>query len=319
MKSDTASANPFANKLAVLLVASALAVPTLAQDAQAAQNAQGNPAAVAQDESAPTSAPPPPAASQVPPPKEGFWGHLNPFATKKYVKKSTDPINDQLNELDEVNAKNAKDIRGVDGRAQSGIHQAQSTADAANQTATVAGNQAQQANSTAQSASSHVNQLNATVNGLDQYHPVNEVDVVFRGGQPVLSAAARKQLDDFAANVSGQQGYILEVEAHSPLAGSAGIQSSERLAEAVQRYLVTEHDIPVYRMHAVALGNAVEASNGDSSKDERSNIRDDRSNRVRTSSVHIRLMENSLASNSNSAAPQAATSISGSATGTAQP
>ena len=243
----------------------------------------------------------------------------NPFATKKYVKKSTDPINDQLNELDEVNAKNAKDIRGVDGRAQSGIHQAQSTADAANQTATVAGNQAQQANSTAQSASSHVNQLNATVNGLDQYHPVNEVDVVFRGGQPVLSAAARKQLDDFAANVSGQQGYILEVEAHSPLAGSAGIQSSERLAEAVQRYLVTEHDIPVYRMHAVALGNAVEASNGDSSKDERSNIRDDRSNRVRTSSVHIRLMENSLASNSNSAAPQAATSISGSATGTAQP
>ncbi len=45
------------------------------------------------------------------------------------------------------------------------------------------------------------------------------------------------------------------MEAHSPAAGSAGIQSSERLAEAVKRYLVTEHQIPVYRMHSVALGN----------------------------------------------------------------
>ena len=46
------------------------------------------------------------------------------------------------------------------------------------------------------------------------------------------------------------------MEAHSPGAGSAGIQNSERMAEAVERYLVTEHQIPVYRMHSVALGNA---------------------------------------------------------------
>ncbi len=66
-----------------------------------------------------------------------------------------------------------------------------------------------------------------------------------------------------AATVTGQQGYILEVEAHSPAAGSVGIQNSERLAEAVKRYLVTEHEIPVYRMHAVALGNAQDAATGD--------------------------------------------------------
>ena len=50
------------------------------------------------------------------------------------------------------------------------------------------------------------------------------------------------------------------MEAHSPGAGSAGIQSSQRLAEAVKRYLVTEHQIPVYRMHSVALGNVQMAS-----------------------------------------------------------
>ncbi|MGA2219481.1 MAG: OmpA family protein [Terracidiphilus sp.] len=215
-------------------------------------------------------------------PKEGFWGRINPWAGKKWVKKQTDPISDRLSELDEVNAKNGRDIQDVDARAQSGIRQAQSTADSANQTAMAASQQAQNANGLAQGAAGHVGQLNNTVNGLDQYRQVTEAEVAFHGDSPILSAAARKQLDDFAASVSGQQGYILEVEAHSPLAGSAGIQSSERMAEAVKRYLVTQHEIPVYRLHAVALGNA-------------RNQTDDDNKPVRKSSVHIRLMENSLA------------------------
>jgi len=179
-------------------------------------------------------------------PKEGFWGRVNPFARKKWVKKQTDPINDRLTELDGINARNANDIKDVDSRAQAGIHQAQSTADAANQVATAAGTQAQNANGIAQGASGHVDQLNSTVKGLDQYRQTTEAEVAFRGGQPILTTAAKKQLDDLAASVTGKQGYILEVEGHSPLAGSAGIQSSERLTEAVKRYLVTEHEIPVY-------------------------------------------------------------------------
>jgi outer membrane protein OmpA-like peptidoglycan-associated protein len=207
---------------------------------------------------------------------------VNPFARKKWVKKQTDPINDRLSELDQVNAKNANDIQGVDSRAQAGIRNAQSAADAANQAATAAGSQAQQAQNTAMGASDHVNSLNGTVNGLDQYKPVTELDITFRSGQPILSADARKQLDDFAATLATQKGYILDVEAHSPLAGIAGIQSSERLGEAVNRYLVTQHEIPVYRMHMVALGNAAPST-------------DDTAARVRKSTVHVRLMENSLA------------------------
>jgi outer membrane protein OmpA-like peptidoglycan-associated protein len=156
---------------------------------------------------------------------------------------------------------------------------------------------------TAQGAASHVDQLNGTVNGLDQYKQVTEAEVKFRGGQPILSADAKKQLDDLATTVNGQHGYILEVEAHSPLAGSAGIQSSERLAEAVKRYLVTEHDIPVYRMHAVALGNAQSA-------DAASQDENGKPQRVRVSSVHVRLMENSLAAQG-AAPPQGAVSSTG--------
>ncbi len=63
---------------------------------------------------------------------------MYPFARKKWVKRQIDPINDRLTELDEVNAKNAQDIKDVDARAQAGIRKAQSSADAANQMAMAA-------------------------------------------------------------------------------------------------------------------------------------------------------------------------------------
>jgi outer membrane protein OmpA-like peptidoglycan-associated protein len=218
------------------------------------------------------------------------------MARKKWVKKQTDPINDRLTELDQLNAKNAKEIQDVDARAQAGIHQAQSTADAANQAATAAGTRAQNANTVAQGASGHVDQLNTTVNGLDNYHQISEVEIPFRGGQPVLSAAAKKQLDDVITGLNGHQGYIVEVEAHSPAHGAVGIQNSQHFIEAINRYLV-EHDIPVYRLHAVAMGNALPASDQDAKP-------------IRTSSASIRLMENSLAARE-AASPQGAASSNG--------
>ncbi|HVC46508.1 MAG TPA: OmpA family protein [Terracidiphilus sp.] len=275
MKLAMTAHNMFPGQIAVLILASAMAIPAVAQQAQPAGQPQDTPPSVSQQ--------PSPSASQPATDKEGFWGHLNPFARKKWVHKRIDPLRDQLSELDEVNARNSKDIKDVDSRAQAGIQRAQNSADQANQAALAAGSQAQTANGLAEGASSHVAQLNTTVNGLDQYHKINDVEVAFRSGSPVLSAAARKQLDDLATSLTGHEGYIIEMEAHAPGRGSVGIQHSERLAEAVERYLVTQHQIPVYRMHYVALGNVRSAEASDDSGP------------VHHSSVHIRLMENSLA------------------------
>jgi len=241
----------------------------------------------------------------VPPAKEGFWGHLNPFARKKWVKRQTDPINDRLTELDQVNAQNAQEIKDVDARAQAGIHKAQASADAANQTATAAGNEAQNANNAAQQAANHVNQINSTVQGLDQYHQITEMDVKFHPGTVTMTPDSRQDLDKLAASLTGRDGYILEMDAHAPGNGSFGIQSSERLAEAVKRYLVVDHQIPIYRMRSVALGNIATAS-GDEEESTPEH--------VRTRTVHIRLMENSLAAQA-PAPPQGASA----STGTVQP
>jgi hypothetical protein len=96
------------------------------------------------------------------------------------------------------------------------------------------------------------------------------------------------------------------MEAHSPAAGGAGMQNSERLADAVKRYLVTEHQVPVYRMHSVALGNATEVASNDTGSSDQ----DQKPERVHYSSVHLRLMENSLAARAE-ASPQSAPAAAG--------
>ena len=266
----------FPGQIAAFALASALCVSAAAQQPAGGTSTQ------------PSATQPSPGAQDKlsAPPKEGFWGRVNPFARKKWVDKRLDPIHGQLNELDEVNAKNAQDIKDVDSRAQAGINKAQTTADAANQVATAAGTQAQQANTVAGQATTKVGQINTTVNGLDTYAEKNAMTIKFRPGSTVLSKDAKDQLDQMAANLTGHQGYVLEIQAYAPAKGSAGITSSDRLAEAVKRYLVTQHEIPVYRMHAVALGNApvAPAETGDT-----------KATPVRTSYVELRLMENSLA------------------------
>jgi outer membrane protein OmpA-like peptidoglycan-associated protein len=259
----------FPRQLAFLTLASVLGFPALVLQAQQESNPTDTPPAAQQQTT--------PAMNT---PKEGFWGHVNPFARKKWVRRQTDPINDRLTELDGLSAKNSNDIKDVDQRSQAGIHNAQTTADAASQAAVAANGQALQANGLAQGASGRVDKLNSTVSGLDQYHQVSEIELSFRGGQATLNAAARQKLDQLAASLSGRQGYILEVEGRAPGAGNTGIQSSERLTEAVKRYLVTNHEIPVYRLHSVALGNAPV---------------DTETRPTRTASVHVRLMENTLA------------------------
>ena len=304
MKSFEPIRTLFPRQLALILLASAFALPALAQNGQATPDQQNAPAVMGQQPSPMASDQPPApmaAPTQVKEPREGLWGRVNPFARKKWVNDRVEPIKGQLNELDEVNARNAHDIRDLDSRAQAGIRNAQSSADQANQMAMNAGNEAQNARASAQGASGHVDRLNTTVNGLDQYRQATEVEIAFHGGQPILRPAARKQLDDFAANLTGRKGYIVEVEGYSPLAGNNGIQSSRRLTEAVNRYLVIEHEIPVYRLRAVALGNApVTAMDSDS----------DVTKPVKVSCVRIRLMENTLAAQEDSS-PHDATSGTG--------
>jgi outer membrane protein OmpA-like peptidoglycan-associated protein len=187
---------------------------------------------------------------------QGFWGKLNPFARKKYVQNQVSPIRNRVNELDDLTAANAKQIKDVDARAQEGIRQADARATQADQHAIDAGNRAQRANQTALQASNRLHTVEQVVGNIDQYQPATQTEIRFRPGQTVLSAKAKAALDDMTANLKDQKGYIIEVQGFSPTRGQAGIKSSQALANSVVRYLVEKNAVPVYRIFVMGLGNA---------------------------------------------------------------
>ena len=174
--------------------------------------------------------------------KEGFWGHLNPFARKKYVNRQLDPIRGRVNELDELTAKNAKMIADVDARATEGIRNAMSKANEADTHALDAGNRANQAQQTAQQAHTRIATVEETVSKIDQYQPVTQAEIRFRPGQNALSKNAKEALDQMATTLKGQKGYIVEVQGFSPGNGTVAIENSREMAQMVVRYLVLNHD-----------------------------------------------------------------------------
>jgi outer membrane protein OmpA-like peptidoglycan-associated protein len=188
--------------------------------------------------------------------REGFWGHLNPFARRSYVKRQTEPIRDRVNELDELTAGNSKAIKDTDARAQAGIKLASDKADQADQHAVDAGNKATAAQQTAQQATTRVQTVETVVSNIDQYKAENQTEILFRAGQSVLSKSAKDALDTMADSVKGQRGYIIEVQGFSSGSGQTAITNSQKMAESVVRYLVLNHEIPVYRIYLVGMGNA---------------------------------------------------------------
>lgn len=188
---------------------------------------------------------------------------MNPFARKKYLRRQLDPVRDRVNELDELTSQNAKMIKDVDSRATEGIRQASLKASEADQHAVEAGNRAQLAHSSASQATQRLQTVEHVVGNLDQYQLASQAEIRFRPGQAGLSKRAKDALDELAVPLKSQKGYVVEVQGFSSGRGQSAIENSQRMAQSVVRYLVLEHEIPVYRVFVLGMGNAPAApSNG---------------------------------------------------------
>jgi outer membrane protein OmpA-like peptidoglycan-associated protein len=277
--------------LIALPLAAVLAIPALAQTTSSDQS---QPAATQQTQSTPSDAGN--ATGKAPlaaPSREGFWGRVNPFARKKYVQRQTEPIRDRVNELDELTAANGKQIKDVDSRATEGIRLASDKANQADQHAVDAGNKATAAQQSAQQVTAKVQTVETVVSNIDQYKASNQTEIRFRPGQMALSKNAKDALDQMASNLKGQHGYIIEVQGFSSGKGQAAITTSQKMAESVVRYLVLNHEIPVYRIYLVGMGNAPVASD-DASKNKR----------ISGGRVEVSLLKNDLEQlSANGAAP----------------
>jgi OmpA-OmpF porin, OOP family len=206
-------------------------------------------------------------------------------ATKKYVRSQITPINNKIGELDEITAKNSKDIKDVDGKAQQGIQDANQ----ADQKAVAAGQSAEQANQQATHVATGLNGLQGTVENLDNYKAVSNTTVQFGVNKWTLTKADEQALDEFAQQVAGQKHYIIQVQGFTDATGPSdyNAQLSRRRADAVIQYLAAKHNVPPYRIYMVGLGK-------DNPVAENTNS----AGRAKNRRVDVQLLTNSLESTS---------------------
>lgn len=190
-------------------------------------------------------------------------------ATKKYVQNTAAPIQAKVDQVGEQTSRNGTQIeetrnqvKQVDEKAQSGISAAQeraSTADqhaaAADQHAGEAMNRADQANKLGEKNTQDLNALRGVVANLDDYKLQTSVAVPFAFNKYELSADAKAELDKLAGEVKSGKRFFIAVEGYTDSTGSKAYNEalSRRRADKVVEYLVV-HDIPIYRIHMIGLG-----------------------------------------------------------------
>lgn len=193
----------------------------------------------------------------------------HPFANKKYVQRQVTPIRDRINELEQLTSENSRMIKDVDTRAQQGIQVVSEKTNLADQHASDASGKAHVAQTAANEASTRVSAAEQMVGNLDQYKGSAQTEIRFRPGQTMLSKTAKDALDEMASPLKDQRGYIIEVHGFSPGQGQVAVRNSQKIADSVVRYLVLTHNIPVYRIYVMSMGNAVATDEGKHSSDAR--------------------------------------------------
>jgi OmpA-OmpF porin, OOP family len=213
-------------------------------------------------------------------------------ATKGYVRNQVTPINNKIDELNDITAKNTQGIHDADSKAQQGI----TAADAANQKASAAGDSANQANQGVARVGNGLNGLQGTVENLDNYKPVANTTIQFGVNKAVLTKADQQMLDEFAQQIGQQKHYIVQVQGFTDATGSAEYnnQLSRRRADAVIQYLAAKYNVPPYRVYLLGLG-----------KDNPVAQNTNAAGRAKNRRVDVQLLTNSLESASAQAAPPA--------------
>ncbi len=183
-------------------------------------------------------------------------------SSKKYVQSQTAPLIQKTNELDDATAKNNRDIRSVDERAQQGVQQAQQSANTATQNANSATQAASQAQSTAKEAVNRADSLQSVVANLDNYKQVGDVSVTFGFDKAVLTKSDKAQLDQLANQLNSTKNYILEVTGGTDSVGSKEYNYglSQRRAEAVVQYLAATYNVPPHKFYLIGIGKDQEVA-----------------------------------------------------------
>lgn len=178
-------------------------------------------------------------------------------ATKGYVRQTVAPIDQKVAEVD-------KNSQSRDAQQVAEINKTNQAVDETDRKLSSTDEIAKSADSTSKNALAKADQnarglgdLRMVIANIDDYKPSGEPIVVhFAVNKFMLTKEDKAKLDAVATQVGSVQRYFLTVEGYTDQTGSAAYnqQLSRRRADSVISYLVGSHNLPIYRIHTVGLG-----------------------------------------------------------------
>jgi outer membrane protein OmpA-like peptidoglycan-associated protein len=205
-------------------------------------------------------------------------------ATKKYVRETSAPIQAKVDQVGEQTTQNSQQIQGtrsdlkqLDEKTGNGINAAKEKANAADQHAADADRHAGEADRHANDAmtkanladskaDSNMQALRTAVANIDDYKVQTSATALFGFNQYKLTDEAKQELDKLATAAKADNRFFIVVEGFTDKIGDKDYNEalSRRRADEAVQYLVAKHDIPIYRIHTIGLGDQKPADDADS-------------------------------------------------------
>ena len=181
-------------------------------------------------------------------------------ATKKFVRTSVGQVNDKVDSLGRSVEETQERTRQNEGK----IAEVDQKAAAADQKAVAAQGSADRANTAAQQAASTANTAVQRTDALEKASKRLVYEVVlsedqgnFKFGKKDLPDEAKAKIDEMIQQIKADpKGAYFEIAGYTDSIGSK--EYNEKLglerAEAVQRYLYEQHQIPLFKMNVISYG-----------------------------------------------------------------
>jgi len=212
-------------------------------------------------------------------------GLLSSCATKRYVRDSVAPVQDQVNTVEQKSGENSTEIAKLDEKTTGEVSRLDEKTDTALRDAEAAMNAAKGAQSSADDAAglagdaktfagNESRRLEKTMADMATYEKAGDAGVLFGFDSDALTDEAKSSLDSIAGKASGHSRAVFEVRGFTDATGAAeyNIELSRRRAEAVVRYLNGKHGIPIRAINRIGLGK-IEGTENNNTREARKNNR----------------------------------------------
>lgn len=178
-------------------------------------------------------------------------------ATKNYVKQSVTPIDQKIDQVDKSSqARDSSQVAEI-GKTNQTVDEDEKKLSATDEIAKTADTEAKGAMAKTNQNSKDLNDLRNVIANIDDYKPGTQVTVHFGFNKDTLMPDEKAKLDAMAMQLGSQGRYFITVEGFTDQTGTAAVNDnlSRARASSVISYLVGSHDVPVYRIHMVGLGD----------------------------------------------------------------